>query len=67
MVPFALFICLLVAHIALLTAGVAGRGVVAGAVVQASGQKVIVFAAIMMVIVQAVQLRTSVTTSASKS
>jgi len=53
--PFATFICLLIAYIILLTAGVSG-GPGSDAVLQATGQKAIVFSAILMVLVQSAQL-----------
>jgi hypothetical protein len=54
--PFAVFLCLLAGYIALLTAGVSG-GPGSGAVLQATGQKIIVYAAILTVMIQSAQLR----------
>lgn len=62
MIPFVTFIILLFAYIVLLTRGMSG-GPLGGARIQATGQKVIVYSAILMVIVQAMQLRVRSTAS----
>jgi hypothetical protein len=54
--PFAIFIGLLFAYIILLTAGL-HPGPAANATLQATGQKIIVYAAILMVLVQSTQMR----------
>ncbi len=58
MVPFLAFGALLAGYIVILTAGLSG-GAVGDAVVQATGQKAIAIAAMVMVLVQAGQLRRS--------
>ncbi len=54
--PFAVFTCLLIGYIILLTAGMSG-GPAADDMLQATGQKIIVYAAILMVMVQSLLLR----------
>jgi hypothetical protein len=55
-VPFAIFLCMLAAYIILLTAGLSG-GAASDAVLQSTGQKIIAYAAIAMVIVQSVLIQ----------
>jgi MFS family permease len=56
--PFAVFICILAGYIVLLTAGLSG-GRADNPVLQATGQKVVVYAAIMMVLTQSLLMRRS--------
>ncbi len=56
--PIAVFLILLAGYIVLLTNGVRG-GPGSGAIIQVTGQKVTVYAAILTVIIQSVQLRQS--------
>jgi hypothetical protein len=54
--PFVAFIVILFGYIILLTAGLSG-GPASDAVIQATGQKIVVYAALIMVIVQSRQMR----------
>jgi hypothetical protein len=54
--PFVVFIVLLIGYIILLTAGLS-PGPYSGAVMQSTGQKIIVYSAILMVMIQSMQMR----------
>jgi hypothetical protein len=56
--PFTAFICILAGYIVLLTAGLSG-GRANDPVLQATGQKVVVYAAILMVLTQSILMRRS--------